>query len=327
MGKRIYLLPEEGTFYKANLHCHTTISDGHLTPEECKNMYQEKGYSIIAFSDHRTYQYHSQLNEEEFLTIAAYEVDLNEKREDGEWGRTKTYHFNLFDTDPLKNKEQKRKSSCPEQNYSNIEQINAYIKQMSELGFLVCYNHPYWSLQQYEDYKQLEGLFAMEIFNYGSQLEGMYGYAPQVYDDMLRLGKALYCIAGDDNHNRYGIDNPQCDSFGGFTMIKSKQLDYKSIIEALKNGWFYSSMGPKIKELYIEEGELVIKCSPVEKIFVMTEGRKCYKKFAPIGETITKARFKLREKDRYIRVQCRNAKGLFVNSNAYFLNQSYFLQE
>ena len=29
-----YLLPENGQFYKANLHCHSTVSDGHLTPEE-----------------------------------------------------------------------------------------------------------------------------------------------------------------------------------------------------------------------------------------------------------------------------------------------------
>ena len=29
------LLPESG-YYKANLHCHTTISDGEFTPEEIK---------------------------------------------------------------------------------------------------------------------------------------------------------------------------------------------------------------------------------------------------------------------------------------------------
>ena len=29
-----HLLPGSGNFYKANLHCHTTISDGRKTPEE-----------------------------------------------------------------------------------------------------------------------------------------------------------------------------------------------------------------------------------------------------------------------------------------------------
>ena len=31
-----YLLPESGNFYKANLHCHTKVSDGAMTPEEVK---------------------------------------------------------------------------------------------------------------------------------------------------------------------------------------------------------------------------------------------------------------------------------------------------
>ena len=35
-----YLLPEGGKFYKANLHCHTTVSDGKMTPEEIKKYYK-----------------------------------------------------------------------------------------------------------------------------------------------------------------------------------------------------------------------------------------------------------------------------------------------
>ena len=48
------LLPEAG-YYKANLHCHTTLSDGEFTPEQIKAAYQEQGYSIVAFTDHRRY--------------------------------------------------------------------------------------------------------------------------------------------------------------------------------------------------------------------------------------------------------------------------------
>ncbi len=29
-----YLLPEGGSFYKANLHCHSTYSDGEYSPAE-----------------------------------------------------------------------------------------------------------------------------------------------------------------------------------------------------------------------------------------------------------------------------------------------------
>ncbi len=39
-------------------------------------------------------------------------------------------------------------------------------------------------------------------------------------------------------------------------------------------------MGPEIKELYVEDGVLTVKTSPVEKIYVLMEGRNCLKKVA-----------------------------------------------
>ena len=36
---RIELLPASYGSYKANLHCHTTLSDGRLTPEEVQARY------------------------------------------------------------------------------------------------------------------------------------------------------------------------------------------------------------------------------------------------------------------------------------------------
>lgn len=43
MSECIYLLPKEGKVYKANLHCHTIHSDGHLTPQEVREAYRERG--------------------------------------------------------------------------------------------------------------------------------------------------------------------------------------------------------------------------------------------------------------------------------------------
>ena len=72
MGERIWLLPEKGKFYKANLHCHTVLSDGHLTPEGIKEAYQKEGYSIVAYTDHRHYGWHPELMDENFIPLAAY---------------------------------------------------------------------------------------------------------------------------------------------------------------------------------------------------------------------------------------------------------------
>lgn len=309
-----YLLPRTGSFYKANLHCHTTVSDGRLLPEEVKRVYREKGYQIVAYTDHRQYVNHSDLNDESFLALAGYEVDIN----DGGRRLTnteKTYHFNLYDTDPSVPKE----CILPDALYEDIGAINRYISEMTGQGFLVCYNHPYWSVQNYDDYKDLRGCFAMEIYNHGCELEGMYGYNPQAYDEMLRTGNRLFCVAADDNHNAARPDSYYWDSCGGFTMIKAASLSYGAVIEALRQGHFYASTGPEIHDIYIEDGVLQITCSEVDKIYVLTEGRRCHSKVSEDGKPLCGASFQLTGEEGYIRVHCRDKNGNHADSNAYFL--------
>ena len=321
MGKQ-YLLPSKGRYYKANLHCHTVLSDGHLTAEEVKQAYMERGYSIVAFTDHRKYAWHRELDQEDFLAIAAYEVDINDfEKQAGDFSRLKTYHLNLYDTKPWENSQQKAASILPERRYTDICSINGYIAKMREMGFLTCYNHPYWSLQTYDDYKDLRGLFAMEIYNHGCEHDGLYGFNPQVYDEMLRTGQRLYALATDDNHDTNPIGHPLNDSFGGFVQIAAQELTYPAVIEALRTGRFYWSQGPELKGVSIENGVLQVKTSPVEKIFVTVEGRDSYKAVVAPGESLIEAQFPLTGKEGWFRIQVRDSRGLFAGTNAYFIDQ------
>ena len=45
------------------------MSDGLLTPKELKERYKEKGFSILAYTDHELLVDHSDLDDEEFLTL------------------------------------------------------------------------------------------------------------------------------------------------------------------------------------------------------------------------------------------------------------------
>ena len=76
-----YLLPETGNFYKANLHCHTTVSDGKMTPQEIKEHYMKNGYSIVAFTDHDVMVTHPELADENFLPLNGYEMEVNEEKD------------------------------------------------------------------------------------------------------------------------------------------------------------------------------------------------------------------------------------------------------
>ena len=65
-------------FYKGNMHCHSNLSDGKLTPLELKNAYKAKGYSILAITDHEFLNNNSYLDDEDFLTITSTEVAIKQ---------------------------------------------------------------------------------------------------------------------------------------------------------------------------------------------------------------------------------------------------------
>ena len=71
---RIELLPRAYSSYKANLHCHTTYSDGNLSPEQVKEQYKANGYSVVAFTDHNVVIDHSALNDKDLLTLVGLEA-------------------------------------------------------------------------------------------------------------------------------------------------------------------------------------------------------------------------------------------------------------
>ena len=304
-AERKYLFKNDRNIYKANLHCHTTVSDGFWTPEQTKEMYKARGYSVVAFTDHDILKNHSYLNDDEFLALNACEFEVIQDLHGEPYEKKKVYHFNLYSSDP----DITQTPQLMHMGYDDIDAINEYIKEKTEEGFLVCYNHPFWSLQTYEDYSKLKGCFAVEIYNHCSEVsDGYYGYNPQVYDEMLRCHNKIYCLSTDDNHT--------CeDAFGGFVMINSKSLKYSDVIDSLKCGDFYSSQGPEIYEISIQDNNLSIRCSDVCLIVVYTDGRICYVKK---GASLNEAKFKLIGNEKYIRVMCRDTGHKDANSNAYW---------
>ena len=55
-------------------------------------------------------------------------------------------------------------------------------------------------------------------------------------------------------------------------MVKSESNSKEAILEALKNGHYYSSQGPVFKNIKVQNGRLEVLCSPVEKIIVSGYG-------------------------------------------------------
>jgi hypothetical protein len=198
------------------------------------------------------------------------------------------------------------------------ECISTMMKTGRENGFFVTYNHPTWSLETYEQYTKYRGMHAMEIVNYSCLDMGFEDYNPRVYDEILRTGNRIFCIAADDNHNGEG-DRKYHDSFGGFTVIRADKLDYRTITRALENGDFYASMGPEIHDLYVEDNTVYITCSPVKQITLHCGVRRCKRVAARDGEYLTEASFPIDpEGNIYFRLAVHDENGNHANTSAYF---------
>lgn len=60
--------------FKANLHSHSNLSDGRLTPEAMAEAYRAQGYSVLAITDHEAPYDHSRLDTPDFLLLTGYEA-------------------------------------------------------------------------------------------------------------------------------------------------------------------------------------------------------------------------------------------------------------
>lgn len=338
MGTKI-LLSKDKKQYKANLHCHSTISDGKLTPEELKKLYKENGYDILAITDHCVPKNHSDLTEEDFLLLTGYEAYIR-PGENGKYNSFKSeIHLNLFareaDNEKLINYNQGYTKYLPVERHGELhrvgserpreyttEYINEFIETAIEHGYLVSYNHPVWSMESEARILSYEKCFSLEMYNTSSRVvNGMEDGQP-LYDLMLRKGKRMGCHAGDDNHNRDPFDSPTNDSCGSHTMILADKLDYASVIHAMEEKDFYASNGPRIHEITVTDASTVhVECSPASKVFVFFGSKAPKLAYAGKGEALTSLDFELHPKAKYIRVSVYDEAGNAACSRGYFRDE------
>ena len=298
-----YLLPEAGRFYKANLHTHTTISDGKMTPEETKSFFLDHGYSIVAFTDHEVIVPHNDLSDEDFLAITAVEASTNDNWPSGP-SHYRCYHMNLYAKDknavsyPVYDERYLwparavnfLSEECKEVKYRrhySVEGMNDLVRKANAAGFLVSYNHPVWSNQRYPDYAGLKGLWGIEVFNTGCFRSG-HMEGPQAFDDLLHLNEPVLPLCTDDAHR---IE----DCAGGWVQVKAEALEYGTVMDALERGDFYASTGPEIHELYIEDGYVHLSCSDAREVFLRTERRCTRATFAKEGESVREVTYNLND--------------------------------
>lgn len=322
----------EGKWFKGNLHCHTTVSDGMLSPEEAVNLYKENGYHFLCISDHDIFSnYGEEFNSEEFILIPSveYSAILYEKK--GTNKRYKVHHMHgILGTEQMqKDAEEgvfKHMEYIPPLKYFETWDGKKVAQDMADIlkkhGNIVTYNHPIWSRVSGEEFMDTEGISMLEIFNYNTVQESNTGYDVNYWDQMLRKGKRIHCFASDDNHNEGLFE----DSCGGWISIKTEELTHENIVEALLKGNYYSSSGPEIYDWGIDNGSVFISCSPVQRINFIA-GNIINDGTTLLGErnenSLQGGSYELKGHETYVRIEAVDKYGNTAWTNPVFLEDIF----
>jgi hypothetical protein len=236
-----------GRFWRGNLHTHTTMSDGALSPSDTVDFYRSAGYDFVAITDHFRSRYGfpltdtRELRSPDFTTLLG--AELHPPRS--------SLHILAVGL-PLDFPPSNRGESGP-----------LLARRARRSGAFIGMAHPSASLLTMADALEVDAAHAVEVYNAVSAWEDR-GDSWHLYDVLLARGHRLFAYAADDAHFQ-----PQ-DPPGGaaWVQVRARALDPVLLLAALKAGHFYSSTGPTLEDVVVADGEVTVRCSAASRILV-----------------------------------------------------------
>lgn len=235
-----------GRWYRANLHTHTTTSDGAHPPARVAEFYRRQGYHVLALTDHGATNDVAKLCRRGFLVLNGLEhgAPLRDNPND-------VHHLVAL--------------NIP-RDFKMSEDVgrdaNAFIRAVQAAGGETILAHPYWSRHRYDQVAYLDGYVAVEVYNGTADTIGR-ACSETEWSQLLDAGRVIPAVAVDDSHGRGDI-------FQGWIWLKLEQLTPQAVMAALRTGCYYSSTGPRITDLRLsEDGRLNLRCSPAQAVYVI----------------------------------------------------------
>ena len=228
--------------YRANLHTHSTRSDGKFAPDEVMKLYSEAGYDVMCMTDHMRTSCIGEIDPHGMLLLPGVELHPS-------GGRIRRSHLLAVNAPEDFDISVARLSETGE-NFmqQTVDAVNA-------AGGLCYFAHPYWCGFRSEEVAALHGLAGIEVYNTSTRYIGR-EYNMQLWDELCDMGLRLPALAVDDVHR------PR-DLFGGWTEICCEERTRECVVDALRNGNYYSTQGPRFKRLSFVDGVFEAEFTPV----------------------------------------------------------------
>ncbi len=265
-----------GQFWRGNLHTHSTMSDGRLTPQQVIEAYKARGYDFVQLSEHFLKFFNWPITDtrkfrsDDFTTIIGAELHALATSVGEYW------HI-LATGLPLDF------APC-----GDDETPAAIARRAADAGAFITLAHPAWSQLTIDDGMSIDAAHSLEIYNTGCSVENDRGDGSYLLDQMLNKARRLTCIATDDAHFHTG----DFDAFGGWINVKAEKLEPDALVAAMIRGNYYSTQGPQIHSVSIDDNIVSVSSSPVNSISLIGGTSRTSTR---LGKSICSARLDLAE--------------------------------
>ena len=294
--------------HKVQLHTHSLLSDGDFAPHGVLQMYEEKGYTAVALTDHDYTDDSPSLTDPGGHNIIHIPgVEYSSDKNDDSWNHmlgimVKSVHHE-----------------------EGVENRQAQIDQATTEGGLTFLCHPYdeeihsrgWSksdvLWLVNDYD------GIEIHNSGSYHDPGGRDYPFKVDLALVTGRKILIIAVDDFH-----DDPSETMDRGCVIVNSNKdkdnITRDEIIEAVKSGNYFSigrlstdiSKRPRFENITVENNTIHVNTNLKTDIEFITAKNNYYRdgvNYSYIEENTNSASYTVQPDDEFVRITATYTEG------------------
>lgn len=236
--------------YKANLHTHTTNSDGHLTPDAVVDRYHQLGYRILALTDHNAVTY-------PWTDFASMSPGSHTEKlvAEGNLSKKAPVYENRYPEQLQMIAIQGNEVSSPhhvgslfnDYNHPTLQEDSALSAIAAKNGLAIM-NHPgrykhdaKWYIDLYQRYRHLRG---MEIYNNGDRYPG----DRQLWDSVLVAllpVRPVWGYSNDDMHQEKSLDR----NWNIFVLPELSKEWVRKGIEEGRSFYVYSPEGHRTQSI------------------------------------------------------------------------------
>lgn len=307
-------------WFKGNIHCHSSNSDGRATAQNTAKFYKFNGYDFIGISDHNSLTpVENYANQAGITGIPCCEFTAPEC--------CHVVGVNMKNSvSPEKEYDSKSiiKGFSAEESFK-IRILQDGVDKINKNGGIPILCHPFWYWVY--DWKIAAAVKNWKFFEICNASPDCNSYptpagspGDEMWDNLLSSGHKVFGVASDDAHEYFSPYNPHSPCAGkGFIVVKSEKLEAESIVRSIIAGDFYASTGIELEEYEITRKQIKIKIKRYAREIVW------FQFFGKNGKELAKTKgleavYEIGGSEEYVRCRMASSTGAYAWTQPVFIS-------